>query len=124
MDAEELQSRTKQLGIRIIRLVDSLPRTTTAEVVGNQLLRAGTSTGANYRAACRAKSKKDFIYKLRIAIEEADESLYWLELLIEAEIISESRLTNLTAEISEIIAILTASANTARRNIQNSKGSP
>lgn len=124
MDAKELQSRTKQLGIRIIRLVDSLPRTTTAEVIGNQLLRAGTSTGANYRAACRAKSKKDFIYKLRIAIEEADESLYWLELLIEAGIVQEHLLTNLVTEINEIISILTASANTARRNIGNSKGNP
>ena len=91
MDANELKTRTKQFGLRIIRLVESLPNTQTARVIGNQLIRSGISVGANYRAACRGRSKAEFIAKAGISIEEADESLYWMEMLIEAEIVSKKK---------------------------------
>jgi four helix bundle protein len=114
VDAEELKDRTKQFGLRIIKLIEVLPLSMTSKVIGNQLLRSGTSVGANYRSACRGRSKPDFIAKLGVAIEEADESLYWMELLVEAKIIPEDRLTSLMQEANEIIAILTASSMTAR----------
>jgi four helix bundle protein len=114
MDAQELKQRTKQFGLRAINLVDSLPSTAVARAVGNQLLRSGTSVGANYRAACRARSRPDFISKVGIAIEEADESLYWMEILIEAGIVPKDKLSPLMQEGDALIAILTASAKTAR----------
>ena len=117
MDAEALKRRTKQFGLRVIRLVEALPSTRTANVIGNQLLRSGTSVGANYRPACRGRSKADFISKVGIAIEEADESLYWMEMLVEAELVPENRLADLMREANELIAILTASVKTARTHL-------
>jgi four helix bundle protein len=122
MDAEELKKRTKQFGLRVIKLIDSLPSSKSANVIGNQLLRSGTSVGANYRAACRARSKPDFISKASISIEEADESLYWMEMLVEAEITPKEKLTALMKEADEIVAILTASVKTARASL-NQRGS-
>ena len=116
MDAEELKKQTKQFGLRGINVVEALPNTRTANVIGNQLLRSATSVGANYRSACRGRSKVDFISKIGIAIEEADESLYWMELLIEAGIVLEERLSPLMQEANELVAILTASVKTARVN--------
>jgi len=116
MDAEELKKRTKQFGLRGINVVEALPNTRTANVIGNQLLRSATSVGVNYRSACRGRSKVDFISKIGIAIEEADESLYWMELLIEAGIVLEERLSPLMQEANELVAILTASVKTARVN--------
>ncbi len=84
----EFKQRTKDIALRIIKVVESLPRTWSAEIIGKQLLRSGTSVGANYRSACRAKSIADIINKLAIVEEEADESMFWIELLIEAEICS------------------------------------
>ncbi len=121
MDADELKKRTKQFGLRIIRLIEALPSSKAANVIGNQLLRSGTSVGANYRAACRARSKPDFISKASISIEEADESLYWMEMLVEAEIMPKEKLTALMKEADEIVAILTASVKTARASI-NQRG--
>lgn len=118
MDADDLKKRTKQLGLRIIRLVEALPSGKAANVIGNQLLRSGTSVGANYRSACRARSKPDFISKAGIAIEEADESLYWMEMLIEAEIIPQEKLSALMKECDEIVAILTASVKTAKSSLK------
>lgn len=116
MDAESLKKRTKIFSLRIIKLVEALPNSRTAKVIGNQLLRSGTSVGANYRAACRGRSKRDFISKVGIALEEAGETLYWIELLLEAEIFPEDRLSPLMQEANELIAILTASIKTARRS--------
>jgi len=116
MDAEELKKRTKQFGLRIIRLVEALPKSRTASVIDNQLLRSGTSVGSNYRAACRRRSRPDFTSKVGIAIEEADESLYWMELLIETGIVPEERLSDLMQEADELIAIFTSSVKTARSN--------
>ena len=87
MDREEFQARTKRLALRVIRMVEALPRSTTASVIGRQVLRSATSVGANYRAVCRARSTADMIAKLKIVEEEADETLYWLELLVESEVL-------------------------------------
>ncbi len=119
MNAEELKKRTKQFGLRCIKVVESLPRTRTADVLGKQLLRSATSVGANYRSACRAQSKPAFVAKLAISIEEADESLYWLELLIEAGLMTEKKLAELMKEGNEIVAILTASSKTAQSSLKS-----
>lgn len=116
MDEQEFKKRTKQLALRVIKLVETLPNTTTGNVIGRQLLRSGTSVGANYRAACRAKSKADMIAKLGIVEEESDETLYWLELLVEGEIMSEARLSHLMAETDQILAMTVSSIKTLRRN--------
>src|SRR5438105_4286408 len=114
MTDEELKQRTKAYALPVIRLVDSLPKNRTADVIGKQLLRCGTSVGANYRAACRAKSQADFIAKMAIVEEEADESLYWMELLIDAGLVPQARLTELIAEGHELLAIVVSSTRTAR----------
>jgi len=93
---KDLKQRTKKFALRIIRLVEALPKGRTADVIGRQLLRSGTSVGANYRSACRAKSTADFVSKMGIVEEEADESLFWMELLVEAELMDEQRLQDLT----------------------------
>ena len=87
MNANEIKKRTREYALAIIRLVESLPNTPTARVIGNQLLRCGTSVGANYRASCRARSQADFIAKMGIVEEEADESIYWMELLVDSNIV-------------------------------------
>jgi four helix bundle protein len=117
MDAEELKQRTKKFGLGVIKLVESLPSSQMGRVVANQLLRSALSVGANYRAACRARSKADFISKVGITIEEADESQYWLEMLEDAGLVSHDKLTPLAKEADELVAILTASAKTARDNL-------
>jgi four helix bundle protein len=113
---EEIKKRTKNVALRIIKLVQTLDKNYTERVLGKQMLRSGTSIGANYRAACRAKSTADFINKLKIVEEETDETLYWLELLIEGNIVSKDKLNPLMKEINEILAIVVSSINTARRN--------
>jgi four helix bundle protein len=122
MNSDELKKRTKALALSVIRLVESLPRGRTADVIGRQLLRSGTSVGANYRAACRAKSTADFISKMGTVEEETDESLYWMELLIEADIVESVKLESLVNEADEILAMTVASINTARR--RNKKSDP
>ena len=92
MTEAQFKDRTKQYGLRIIRLVEALPNTQTASVIGRQLLRAGTSVGANYRTACRGRSTADTLSKLAIVEEEADETLYWMEMRVEANIVAEDRL--------------------------------
>ena len=115
MDKEKMKQRTKQFALRVIRLTESLSKGRTAGMIGRQLLRSGTSVGANYRAACRAKSTADFISKMGTVEEEADESLYWMELLIEAEIMEPVKLESLINETGELLAITVASINTAKR---------
>ena len=117
VDKEALKRRTKQFALRVIRLTESLPKGRTAEVIGRQLLRSGTSVGANYRAACRAKSTADFISKMGTVEEEADESLYWMELLVEAGTVKAEQLEALMKEADELLAITVASINTAKRRI-------
>ena len=115
MTPDELKKRTKQFGLRVIRLVESLPKTKTATTIGNQLLRSDTSVGANYRAACRGRSKAEFIAKLGVVEEEADESAYWIEMLVEAKILNPDSLAQLLAEANELTAIMTKSRKTAKQ---------
>ena len=107
-----------------VRLVESLPKTNTAFRLGDQLLRCGTSVGANYRAACRAKSAADFISKMGTVEEEADECIYWLELLIEAKHLLPNHAKLLLNEANQIVAMTVASINTARTNSRPSKNNP
>ncbi len=112
--AEQLRCRTKTFSNRIIRLFCALSKTTVAQVIGTQLLRAGTSVGANYRAACRARSRSEFVARLGIVVEEADESIYWLELLADNGIVPQLRLKELLTEAHELTAIFTAARHTSR----------
>ena len=114
MSSEDLKLRTKKFALRIIKLVENLPNTPTARVIGNQLLRCGTSVAANYRASCRAKSKADFIAKMGIVEEETDESAFWIEMLIETNLIKETKVSNLLDEAEQLTKIFVKSINTAR----------
>ncbi len=116
MTPEELKARAKAFALKIIALVGTLPRNQVGQVIGNQLLRAGTSVGANYRAACRAQSHPTFQAKLAIVEEEADETLYWLELLADSGVVKAERLRDLLKEADELLAIFTASRKTAKRH--------
>ena len=111
--SEQLKKRTKQLALRVIHLFKAIPRGEEARIIGRQVLRSGTSVGANYRAACRARTSKEFVSKIRIVVEEADETVYWLELLVEAAIVTKRRLENLYVEANELLAIFAASQRTA-----------
>ena len=113
--------RTKQAALRAIKVVEALRQSRTADVLGKQLIRCATSVGANYRAACRARSTADMISKLGIVEEEADETLYWLELIIESELLTETRLQGLMREFDEILAMIVASQKTLRRNNPKNK---
>ena len=112
--AEELKKRSKQFAIRVIRLIQALPKTDVARVIGKQLLRSATSVAANYRAVCRARSKAEFIAKIGVVVEEIDESVFWLELLVETSIVAQSRMGDLQKEASELLAIFAASQHTAK----------
>jgi four helix bundle protein len=113
---DELKKRTQRFALGVIRLVDRLPKTRVADVIGRQLARSGTSVGANYRAACRARSAAEFIAKMGIVEEEADETIYWLELLIEAEILQRGEVSELLREADQLLAMTVASIRTARKN--------
>jgi four helix bundle protein len=113
-EPEQLRDRTKKFAIRVVRLYQALPSKPAAQILGKQLLRSGTSVGANYRAACRARSRAEFAAKIGIVLEEADETLFWLELLADTDVFSTKRLDLLTAEARELTAIFTASRDTAR----------
>ncbi len=116
MSVEDFRNRTFQFGIRVIRLTESLLKTDAARVIVKQLLRCDTAVGANCRAAARARSRADFIAKMGIVEEECDETLYWLEMLIELRLINADRSKELRTEGNEILAIVVASIRTARRN--------
>jgi four helix bundle protein len=112
----DLKKRSKAFALRILKLVDALPKTTAGRALASQIVRSGTSVAANYRAACRARSTADFIAKMGIVEEEADETLFWLELLEEFELVTAAKLTAIKEEANELIAIIVASIKTARRN--------
>ena len=117
--AQALKDRTKRFALRIIRVIRSLPPGLEGRIIGHQLLRSGMSVAANYRAVCRARSRSEFLAKLAIVIEEADESAFWLELLVEARIVSESKLKDLMSEANQLVAIFNASRTTARKASQS-----
>lgn len=123
MTEAELKQRTKRFALRILKLVAALPKTVIGRSVGGQLIRSGTSVGANYRAACRARSGRDFVSKLGIVEEEADESAYWLELIIEGGLLKKRLIDPLLTEANELTAIITASRKSAstRLLIKNRK---
>jgi four helix bundle protein len=116
MSEPDLKKRTKAFALRVLKLVDALPKTTAGRALASQIVRSGTSVAANYRAACRAKSPADFIAKMGIVEEEADETLFWLELLEESDLVSPAKLMAIKQEANELIAITVASIKTARRN--------
>ena len=111
---DNLKERTKKFALRIIKLVDSLPKTLAARTIGGQLIRSGTSVPANYRAACRARSNADFIAKMGIVEEETDESAFWIEFLVDAEIMKQPLVADLLDEANQLTAIWVTSINTAR----------
>jgi len=112
---EELRDRTKHFAIRIVKLFKSLPRTDEARIIGKQVMRSGTSIAANYRAVCRARSHADFVAKLGVVVEEADETVFWLEMLVDTGIVRKALMENLLKEANELLAIFAASHWTARR---------
>jgi four helix bundle protein len=114
--AEALKLRTKQFAIRIVSVSRSLPRTREGDVIGKQLLRSGTAVAANYRAVCRFRSKAEFISKINIVVEEADESVFWLELLGDTRVVPTEKLALLLKEANELVAICAASLRTAKQN--------
>jgi four helix bundle protein len=120
MDKRELQDRTKQFALRVLNLVDALPRSAGSRAISMQLVRAATSVGANYRSACRARSRAEFAAKLGVALEEADESLYWLELVRDSKLLPENKLSLLLKEADELTAIL-ASGRKSAVNTSNIK---
>lgn len=113
-DEKDLKNRTKAFALRIIRLYSSLPKITEAQVLGRQVLRSGTSPGAHYREAQRARSTAEFVSKIESGLQELEETAYWLELLIEADIVPEAQLTDLYSELEELIAIFVTVAKTAK----------
>src|SRR3954451_11231837 len=114
LSPEQLRARTKRFAVRIVKIFRALPKTTDAQVLGKQLLRSGTSVAADYRAACRGRSKAEFIAKLGVATEEGDETVFWLEMLVDCEIVPTNKLEPMLKEAKEIAAILSSSQHTAR----------
>jgi four helix bundle protein len=111
---EDLRRRTKEFALRIVRLFRALPNTEEARVLGRQVLRSGTAVAPNYRSACRARSRADFISKIGITVEEADETAFWLELIVDAGIIKKSKLESLMVEADEPVRIFQSTRTTAR----------
>jgi four helix bundle protein len=116
---EQIKNRTKRIGLEVIQLIDLLPQKTSSWAISKQIIRSATSIGANYRAACRAKSIPDFLNKLKIVEEETDETLYWLEIIEEAKLLSSESLKTIKAEINEILSIIVASIKTTKSKINN-----
>jgi four helix bundle protein len=118
----DLRTRTKQFALRIIRLYGALPNTSLAQVLGKQLLRSGTSVGAHYREGCRARSDAEFVSKLETGLQELDETSYWLELLVEANILPPEKLRDLQDEANQLIAILVTCVKNAKKGRMKTKG--
>jgi four helix bundle protein len=121
MTEQEMIARTKQFALRVMKLVGALPKSVEGRAIANQLMRSGTSVAANYRAACRARSKLEFIAKLGTVEEEADESAFWLELIVEGRLLSEKLVTPLLKETNEIVAIAASSRKTAASSLSRSQ---
>src|SRR3954468_2549555 len=116
MDADELRQRTKRFALRVLNLVAALPKTIEGRAIANQLVRSGTSIAANYRSACRARSKAEFIAKLGVVLEEADETQLWLELIVEGKLLTAGRVRPLLDEANELVAIFVTSRKSAASN--------
>ena len=120
MNAEELRTRTKEFSLRVLKLVAALPENAQGRAIVNQLIRSRTSVGANYRAACRGRSRREFIAKLGVVEEEADESAFWMELIIEGEMIKEKLVSPLLKEARELVAIMAKSRISATKSLRGS----
>ena len=119
MDKEELRKRHKAFAIRIVKMVEAMPRTIAADAIARQVIRFGTSPSANYRAACIAKSDKDFVNKLKMVEEELDETLHWLELIVDCQILPEDRMKDIIHECSKLLGITVAAIVTTKKTIDN-----
>ena len=119
MNKEELKARTKRFALRVMKLVDALPKTVSGRAIGNQLVRSGTAVGSNYRASCRARSRAEFIAKIGIVEEEADESAFWMELIIEGGLLPARKVEALLKEANELVAIMASSRISAKRGKQS-----
>jgi len=115
----DLKARTKQFALRVMKLVDALPRTIQGRAIARQIIRSATSVAANYRAACRARSRAEFIAKIGVVEEEADETCFWLELIIDSRLLTEARVRRLLSEAGELVAIMAASRKSALGNRQS-----
>lgn len=120
----ELKQRTKQIAIRMVKMFKSLPRTEEARILGRQLLRSGTAIAANYRGACRSRSKAEFIARMGVVVEEADETVFWMELLVEGGIVQAARMAAVLKEANELLAIFAASQRTAKYGTTPATRSP
>jgi len=118
--AEAMRKRTREFAVRVVSLCFSLLKTEEGRILARQVLRSGTSVAANYRSACRARSRAEFASRIAVAVEEADETVFWLELLIEAKVVPPHRLEHLLKEANELLAILSASRTTAKKAIPES----
>jgi four helix bundle protein len=121
MNEQQFKDRTKQLALRVIRMVEALPKNLAAQIIGKQILHSATSVAANYRAACRGRSNEAMIAKLDIVLEEADETLFWLELLVESGLMPDTRLVDLASETNELIAMVITSLKTLRAKSHKSR---
>ena len=121
MDERELKDRTKQFALRTMKLVDALPNSVSGRAIANQLVRAGTPVGANYRSACRGRSKAEFCSKLETVVEEVDECCFWLELIMESSLLPRKLVEPLFLEVNELTAIFISSVRTAKSSIANQK---
>lgn len=119
MEKEELKQRHKAFAIRIVKMVEAMPQTIAANTIARQVIRSGTSPSANYRAACLAKSDKDFINKLKMVEEELDETQHWLELIVDCQILPEERMKDIIQECSELLCITVASIVTTKKTLNN-----
>ena len=118
MNADELRARTRKFALRVVKLVQALPKNAVADVLGKQVLRSATSIGANYRAACNATTRPTFLHKMSIVLEETDETVYWLEMIRDSELVTPDKLASLIDEADQILKIMSASLKTARTNRQ------
>ena len=114
MDADELRARTRKFALRVVKMVQALPKNAVADVLGKQVLRSATSVGANYRAACNAVTRPIFLHKMAIVVEEADETVYWLEMIRDAELVKPEKLASLIDEAEQVLKIMSASLKTAK----------
>jgi four helix bundle protein len=120
MNSEDLKQRTKQFALRILKLVAALPNTVQGRTIGGQLVRAGTAVGANYRATCRSRSKAEFVARIGVVEEEADESAYWMELIVEGELLKAEQVARLLNEANELAKIMASSRISASTTVSNS----
>lgn len=124
MGKTDQMQRTKTFALRAVRLAENLPHSVAGEVFGKQLLRCATSVAANYRAACRGKSEQDFLAKLKICEEEADESVFWMEMIVESGMIPEAKMADLLGEARQLSAIITAACKTTAAKLRNTPAKP